>query len=223
MAAIKEVSYLRLPKEDNPFLGIRGVRLCFEHPELFIPQLRAIYRAAAYGSASIMFPMIATMEDWEKAFAITEQVRQELDAPAIPIGIMVEVPSAVMLARHLAREIAFFSIGTNDLTQYVMAMDRGHPQLAKQADSLHPAVLQMVSQTVQAASQEGKWVGVCGGLASDNLGASILTGLGVKELSVSIPSIASIKAHIRSSSLQAMQDLARRALQCRTSSEVRSL
>ncbi|GHO82132.1 phosphoenolpyruvate--protein phosphotransferase [Dictyobacter formicarum] len=219
----KEVSYLNLPKEANPFLGIRGIRLCFEYPDLFIPQLRAIYRAATYGPVSIMFPMIATLEDWQKAAAIAEQVRQELDAPTVPIGIMVEVPSAVMLAHHLAKEIAFFSIGTNDLTQYVMAMDRGHPQLAKQADSLHPAILHMISQTVQAASQEGKWVGVCGGLASDVLGASILTGLGVKELSVSIPSIATIKAHIRNSSLQTMQEIARKALQCRTSAEVRSL
>ncbi|GLV54564.1 phosphoenolpyruvate--protein phosphotransferase [Dictyobacter sp. S3.2.2.5] len=219
----KEVSYLNLPKEDNPFLGVRGVRLCFEYPDLFIPQLRAIYRAATYGPVSIMFPMIATLEDWQKAAAMAEQVRQELNGPTIPIGIMVEVPSAVLLAHHLAREIAFFSIGTNDLTQYVMAMDRGHPQLAKQADSLHPAILQMISQTVQAAEQEGKWVGVCGGLASEVLGASILTGLGVKELSVSIPSVATIKAHIRSSSLQDMQALAKKALQCRTSAEVRNL
>ncbi|GCF11337.1 phosphoenolpyruvate--protein phosphotransferase [Dictyobacter arantiisoli] len=219
----KEVAYLNLPKEANPFLGIRGVRLCFEHPELFIPQLRAIYRAAAYGPVSIMFPMIATLEDWEKASVIAEQVRQELDAPVVPMGIMVEVPSAVMLAEHLAKQVAFFSIGTNDLTQYTLAMDRGHPQLARQADSVHPAVLAMIARTVEAANKEGKWVGVCGGLASDTLGASILAGMGVKELSVSIPSVATIKAHIRASSLTDMQEIARKALQCRNAAEVRAL
>lgn len=219
----KEVSYLNLPKEENPFLGVRGVRLCMAHPELFIPQLRAIYRAAAYGPIKIMFPMIATLEDWEKARDVAEQVRQEVNGPDVPLGIMVEVPSAVVLADHLAQEVAFFSIGTNDLTQYTLAMDRGHPQLAKQADGLHPAVLRLIAQTVQAATKAGKWVGVCGGVASEPLGATILTGLGVTELSVSVPSVADIKAHIRSASLEEMQRIAQKALLCRTAAEVRSL
>jgi len=219
----KEVPYLNLPKEDNAFLGVRGIRLCLVRPDLFIPQLRAIYRAASYGRIHIMFPMIATLEDVERARAITEQVREELNAPPIPLGIMVEVPSAAILAHHLAQEVDFFSIGTNDLTQYTLAMDRLHPQLARQADALHPAVLRMIELTVQAARGAGKWVGVCGGLAGDPKGAVILTGLGVAELSVSVPSIAAVKAEIRSRSLEDMQRIAQQALQCRTAAEVRSL
>ncbi|MDQ2887508.1 MAG: phosphoenolpyruvate--protein phosphotransferase [Chloroflexota bacterium] len=219
----KEVPYLNLPKEDNAFLGVRGIRLCLVRPDLFLPQLRAIYRAAAYGQIHIMFPMIATLEDVERARALTEQVREELNAPAIPLGVMVEVPSAAILADHLAKEVDFFSIGTNDLTQYTLAMDRLHPQLARQADALHPAVLRMIERTVQAAKKEGKWVGVCGGLAGDPKGAVILTGLGVSELSVSVPSIAAIKAEIRSRSHADMQNIAQQALLCRTAAEVRSL
>ncbi len=219
----KEVPYLNLPQEDNAFLGIRGIRLCLARPDLFIPQLRAIYRAAAYGPIKIMFPMIATLEEVARARAIAEQVRRELDAPQLSLGIMVEVPSAVVMADYLAQEIDFFSIGTNDLTQYVLAMDRTNPQLAKQADALHPAVLRMIAQTVQAAERAGKWVGVCGGLASDPKGAVILTGLGVTELSASVPSIPAVKAEIRTRSLAEMRTLAQKALQCRTAVEVRSL
>jgi multiphosphoryl transfer protein len=219
----KEVPYLNLPKEDNAFLGIRGIRLCLLRPDLFIPQLRAIYRAASYGAIKIMFPMIATLEEYQQARAIAEQVRQELKAPEVPIGIMVEVPSAAILAGQLAREVAFFSIGTNDLTQYTLAMDRLHPQLARQADALHPAVLRMIDLTVKAAEEEGKWVGVCGGLAGDAKGAVILTGLGVSELSVSVPSIASVKAEIRALSLVEMQRIAQKALQCSNAAEVRAL
>jgi len=219
----KEVPYLNIPKEDNAFLGVRGIRFCLAHPELFIPQLRALYRASAFGPLSIMFPMIATLEDWEQAQAMAEQVRQKLHAKPIPLGIMVEVPSAAILADHFAKHVDFFSIGTNDLTQYTLAMNRLHPQLAAQADALHPAVLRMIEKTVQAARKEGKWVGVCGGVAGDPKGAAILTGLGVSELSISIPSIAAVKAHIRSLSLGEMQHMAQQALQCSTAAEVRSL
>jgi phosphocarrier protein FPr len=219
----KEVPYLNIPREDNSFLGIRGIRLCLQRPDLFIPQLRAIYRAAAYGKIHIMLPMIATLEEVEQARAIAERVREELNAPSVPLGIMVEVPSAAIVADYLAQEVDFFSIGTNDLTQYTLAMDRLHPQLAKQADALHPAVLRMIHRTVQAARKAGKWVGVCGGIAGDPKGAAILTGLGVAELSVSVPNIAEIKAHIRSRSLAEMQQIAQQALQCHTAAEVRSL
>jgi multiphosphoryl transfer protein len=219
----KEVPYLNIPREDNSFLGIRGIRLCLVRPDLFIPQLKAIYRAAAYGKIHIMLPMIATLEEVEQARAIAERVRQELNAPSVPLGIMIEVPSAVLMADYLAQEVDFFSIGTNDLTQYTLAMDRLHPQLAKQADALHPAVLRMIERTVQAARKAGKWVGVCGGIAGDPKGAAILTGLGVAELSVSVPNIAEIKAYIRSRSLAEMQQIAQQALQCRTAAEVRSL
>ncbi len=219
----KEVPFLNLPKEDNAFLGVRGIRLCLVRPDLFLPQLRAIYRAASYGRIHIMFPMISTLEDVERARAITEQVRKELNAPPVPLGVMIEVPSAAILADHLAQEVDFFSIGTNDLTQYTLAMDRLNPQLARQADALHPAVLRMIERTTQAAKKAGKWVGVCGGLAGDLKGAVILTGLGVSELSVSVPSIAAVKAEIRSHSLEDMQRIAQQALQCRTAAEVRSL
>jgi phosphoenolpyruvate-protein phosphotransferase len=219
----KKAPYLNLPAEDNSFLGIRGIRLCLERPDLFIPQLRAIYRAAEYGPIRMMFPMISTLEDVRAAKKIAEQVRQELNAPPVEIGIMVEVPSSVIMAPEFAQEVDFFSIGTNDLTQYTLAMDRLHPVLAKQADGLHPAVLRMVDMVVKAASAHGKWVGVCGGIAGDPKGAIILTGLGVTELSVTIPSVAAIKATLRRVSREQAQALAKRAMACRTATEVRSL
>jgi len=219
----KEVPYLNLPREDNSFLGIRGIRLCLARPDLFVPQLRAIYRAAAFGPIKIMFPMIATLDDFQNARAVAEQVRQELNAPLVDLGIMVEVPSAALLAEHLAPEVAFFSVGTNDLTQYTLAMDRLHPQLAKQADGLHPTVLRLISMTVAAAQRAGKWVGVCGGLAGDPKGALILVGLGVKELSVARPSIPAIKAVLRQHTLAELQALAQKALACATAAEVRAL
>jgi phosphocarrier protein FPr len=154
---------------------------------------------------------------------VAEKVRREIEAPPMPLGMMVEVPSAVTLADHFAREVAFFSVGTNDLTQYTLAMDRLHPQLAKKADALHPAVLRMVDQTVRAARKEGKWVGVCGGIAGDPKGAVLLAGLGVSELSVSVPSVAAVKAQIRCRSYAEMQELAQKALQCRNAAEVRAL
>ena len=219
----KQVAHLDLPKEDNSFLGIRGIRLCFARPDLFVPQLRAIYRAAKEANIRIMFPMISTYEDVVRALEMTEAVRVELNAPKIEIGIMVEVPSAAILADQFAKLVDFFSIGTNDLTQYTLAMDRVHPQLAKQADALNPAVLRMVDITVRAATKEGKWVAVCGGAASDIKGAAILAGLGVKELSVTVPTIPTIKAHMRKSALTEFQALAQSALGCRTATEVRAL
>jgi phosphocarrier protein FPr len=219
----KAVPYLDMPAEENPFLGVRGIRLCFAYPELFRTQLRAIFRAAAHGPVKIMYPMIATVADLRDAQAITESVRQELGAERLEAGIMIEVPSAVIMAPELAAHADFFSIGTNDLTQYVLAMDRGHPQLARQADGLHPAVLRMIDQTVRAAAGRDTWVGVCGGVAGDPLGAVILIGLGVTELSVSIPSIAAIKARVRSVSMKDAQSLARRALACDSADTVRDL
>jgi phosphocarrier protein FPr len=219
----KVVPYLVLPREENPFLGIRGIRLCLQKPELFLPQLRAIYRASATGPVKIMFPMIATLEDLRAAKAVAEQVRLELGAPPIEIGIMVEVPSTVALAAEFARECDFFSIGTNDLTQYVLAMDRMHPALARQVDGLHPAVLRLVDQTVRAATAAGRWVGVCGGVAGDPRGALILAGLGVTELSMSVPSLAAVKACLRSVSHASAVTVARQALACSTAEQVRRL
>jgi phosphocarrier protein FPr len=219
----KEVPYLDLPTEANPFLGVRGIRLCLARPELFKTQLRAVYRAAATGPIKLMFPMIASVDELAQARGIAEDVRRALGAEPVPIGIMVEVPAAVMTAEVLAAEVDFFSIGTNDLTQYTLAMDRGHPMLAKQADALHPAVLRMVDQTVRAADKAGIPVGVCGGIAADPAGAVILSGLGVSELSVAIPSIAAVKARLRTVSRRTAQDLAERALRCRGPREVRAL
>ena len=219
----KEVPYLDLPAEDNPFLGVRGIRLCFEHPELFKTQLRAIFRAAAHGPIKIMYPMIATVADLRQALAMTEEVRVALGASKVELGIMIEVPSAVLMAPELARMVDFFSIGTNDLTQYVLAMDRGNPVLARQADGLHPAVLRMIDLTVRATVGTKTWVGVCGGMAGDPLGAVILAGLGVTELSVSIPSLAAIKARLRTVSMKDARTLARRALACDSAEAVRGL
>lgn len=219
----KLVPHLNLPKEDNSFLGIRGIRLCFARPDLFIPQLRAIYRASSEAKIRIMFPMITTIEDIEKAREMTESVRKEVNASAIELGIMVEVPSAAIMADQFAKLVDFFSIGTNDLTQYTLAMDRVHPQLAKQADALNPAVLRMIDLTVKAATKEGKWVAVCGGAASDTKGAAILVGLGVKELSVTVPSIPTVKAFLRKTAVSDLQMLAQKALACKTATEVRAL
>jgi phosphocarrier protein FPr len=167
--------------------------------------------------------MVSTVEDLLAAQDFAEQARQEVGAERVDIGIMIEVPSAVIMAEELVKEAAFFSIGTNDLTQYTLAMDRLHPMLARQADGLHPAVLRMIDKTVHAAKAAGKWVGVCGGVAGDPKGAVILVGLGVSELSMSIPSIAAVKARLRQISLSEAQKLARKALTCRNAAEVRRL
>jgi len=219
----KVVPYLSFPKEDNPFLGVRGIRLCLRHPELFVPQLRAIYRAAQTGPVKIMFPMVGTLEDLRAAKEAAEKVRAELGVPPVEIGIMIEVPSAALMANELAREVDFFSIGTNDLTQYVLAMDRMHPALASQVDGLHPVVLRLIDQVVRAASAAGKWVGVCGGVAGEPRGAMILAGLGVTALSMSLPSIASIKAQLRNTSLVRLKAFAKKALASQSATEVRAL
>lgn len=219
----KKVSYLNLPPEENPFLGVRGIRLCQERPDLLKDQLRALVRASKEGPVRIMFPMISMLSDLRAAKELLEEIRQELDGPKIEVGIMIEVPSAVMMAAELAAEVDFFSIGTNDLTQYTLAMDRGHPLLASRADGLHPAVLRMIDIAVRAAAANNCWVGVCGGMAGDPQGAAILSGLGVKELSVSIPSIATVKERLRRMSMKEGRELARKALQCTSAEEVRAL
>ncbi len=219
----KNAPYIDVPDEDNPFLGVRGVRLCLERPQLFEPQLRAIYRASKLGPVLIMFPMIARVEDLEGALEYAERARAEVGADPIDVGIMIEVPSAVAIAPELARRVQFFSVGTNDLTQYVLAMDRMHPALAKQADALHPAVLRNIKMTVDAAEEAGIWVGVCGGMAGEPEGALILAGLGVRELSMTIPSVAAVKARLRTVDRAAVRRLADRALRCETATEVREL
>jgi multiphosphoryl transfer protein len=219
----KNVPYLNLPHEDNPFLGVRGIRLCLLHQDLFRTQLRAIYRASKEGPLKIMFPMIATVEELLEAKKICEEVRVQTGSGRVEIGIMIEVPSAVILADDLARHCDFFSIGTNDLTQYTFAMDRLNPVLAAKADGLHPAVLRMIDRVVAAGLRNNIPTGVCGGIAGDDLGALILTGLGVRELSVSIPAVPQIKAVIRNTTFENASRLASSALRCGTADDVRRL
>jgi len=219
----KPLPYIEMPPEANPFLGERGIRLCLNRPHLLRQQLRAILRAAAYGPLRIMFPMVADIKEIRAARAMVAEVQAELEAPTIDVGIMIEVPAAALMADILAHEVDFFSIGTNDLTQYTLAMDRQHPLLAGQADGLHPAVLRLIAQTVNAAHAAGKWVGVCGELGADPQAVPILVGLGVDELSVSVPTIPTVKAQVRSQTLRQNRELAQQALVCATADEVRRL
>lgn len=219
----KEIPYLKMPVEENPFLGERGIRFCFAHEDLFRSQLRAIYRASSKGPLRIMFPMVAMTDELDAALRIAEEVRSEVGTEPVEMGIMIEIPSAVMMAPELAKKVDFFSVGTNDLTQYALAMDRMHPTLARQADGLHPAVLRLIDQTVKAAEAAGIWVGACGGIAADPMGVSILSGLGLKELSVSIPSIAAVKAQLRRQSMADNRALAEQALACSDAASVRAL
>lgn len=218
----KPLSYLALPQEANPFLGVRGVRVSLDHPELFRAQLRAILRATDAGRVFVMFPMIAGVDEVRAAKKLLAEEQRALGVE-VKVGVMIEVPSAAVLAEVLAPEVDFFSIGTNDLTQYTLAMDRGHPLLAKQADALHPAVLRMIELTVKGAHRHGRWVGVCGGISSEPLAVPVLVGLGVDELSVAIPAVASVKAALARWSVPECQALAADALQLGTAAEVRAL
>jgi phosphocarrier protein FPr len=219
----KPLAYLPIPKEDNPFLGERGVRVGLDRPEILRAQLRAILRASKFGNVKIMFPMIAMLSELRDVKAMLAEEAASLGVPTVPAGIMVEVPSAAMMAEQFAAEADFFSIGTNDLTQYTLAMDRGHPKLAPQVDGLNPAVLRLIGHTVKGAAPHGRMVGVCGGIASDPHAVPILIGLGVTELSVSLPSIPAVKAQIRTLRLDACRELAERAMAAESAAAVRAL
>ncbi len=219
----KPLSYLPIPEEDNPFLGERGIRVGLDRPEILRTQLRAILRAGAFGKVSVMFPMIATLNELKDVKAMLGEEAGSLDVPPVPAGIMVEVPATAVMAAQFAREAEFFSIGTNDLTQYTLAMDRGHPKLAPQVDGLSPAVLRLIAHAVQGAHPEHRRVGVCGGIASDPRAVPILLGIGVDELSVSLPAIPAVKAQIRALRLDACQQLAARALAAESAEDVRAL
>ena len=219
----KPLAYLPMPAEDNPFLGVRGIRLTLARPKLLRDQLIALIRASEGRDLRIMFPMVGRIEEWHAAKAILDDVLKDYPHNNLQVGIMIEVPSAVLIASAFAKEVDFFSIGTNDLTQYTLAIDRGHPTLSKDADGLHPSVLQLIHQTVQAAHAYGKWVGVCGELAGDEHAVPILLGLGVDELSMSGTSIALTKAQIRTLDLATCQTLAQQALLCSTTAQVRAL
>ncbi|MCQ4323057.1 phosphoenolpyruvate--protein phosphotransferase [Stutzerimonas stutzeri] len=221
----KPLSYLPLPKEENPFLGLRGIRVSLDQPAMFRTQLRAILRAAPLADLHIMFPMVATLDELRAAKRILAEEQSALSSSidaSVKVGIMVEVPSAAVLADILAPEVDFFSIGTNDLTQYTLAMDRGHPKLARQADGLHPAVLRMIKLTTDGAKKHGKWVGICGGIASDLIAVPVLIGLGVKELSVTVPTIPAIKSAIGRLTLSECQALAEEVLALGTAEQVRA-
>jgi phosphocarrier protein FPr len=219
----KPLPYLPLPAEDNPFLGERGVRAMLNRPELLRTQLRAILLAAREGQVSVMFPMIAALGEWHMVRDVLESERRKLDAPGIEAGIMIEVPSAALIADRFAAEVDFFSIGTNDLTQYTLAMDRGHPRLAPQVDGLSPAVLRLIDQTARAARQHGRKTAVCGGIAGDPQAVPLLVGLGIDELSVAVPAIPVVKAQVRRLRVEECRALARTALACATAAEVRTL
>jgi len=219
----KPLDYLPIPKEDNPFLGERGVRVGLDRPEILRTQLRAILRATAFGKVSVMFPMIATLNELRDVKAMLCEEAASLGVPPVAAGIMVEVPATAIMAAQFAREANFFSIGTNDLTQYTLAMDRGHPKLARQVDGLTPSVLTLIAHTVRGAQPLGRRIGVCGAIASDPGAVPILLGIGVDELSVSLPAIPAVKAQIRSLRFDECQRLAERALAAESAQEVRAL
>lgn len=220
----KQVSYLDLPREENPFLGVRGARLLLRRPELLVPQLRALYRAAKDGAdISVMFPMITSAAELLSLRETCAQIRADIGAPEVPLGIMIEVPSAALMAQELAQHADFFSIGTNDLTQYTLAIDRQNPVLAPEADSLHPAVLRLIERTVAGAHAHGRWVGVCGGIAGDAFGAALLAGLGVDELSMTPRDIPAVKDALRSADLSGLKALSARALAAADAASVRAL
>ena len=216
----KPLPYLDLGEEANPFLGWRAIRFCLERPDVFMPQLRAILRASAGArrNVKLMLPMIGTPAEVRAARAMLRTAQDELRAAGVPfdegmeVGIMIEVPSAVAVADQLAREVDFFSIGTNDLTQYVMAADRGNARVAGLANAFQPSVLRMVCDVAVAAHAAGIWVGMCGELAGNPLAAPLLVGLGLDELSMSAPSIPAVKAAVRRFALADAQRIATTAL-----------
>ncbi|MCQ4307931.1 phosphoenolpyruvate--protein phosphotransferase [Pseudomonas stutzeri] len=218
----KPLPYWPMPAEENPFLGVRGIRLSLQRPDILETQLRALLACADGRPLRIMFPMVGNIDEWRSAKAMVDRLRAELPVADLQVGIMIEIPSAALIAPVLAQEVDFFSIGTNDLTQYTLAIDRGHPTLSGQADGLHPAVLRLIDMTVEAAHAHGKWVGVCGELAADALAVPMLVGLGVDELSVSARSIALVKARVRELDFAACRQLAQQALMLPGAHEVRA-
>ena len=214
----KVASYLGTTHETNPFLGYRGIRFALQHPEVFRAQLRALYRASAFGRVRIMFPMISDLEELRRASALCEDVAAELRRTGVPhdpqlqLGIMIETPSAVWVADFLARACAFFSIGTNDLIQYTLAMDRDNERLAHLYQPLHPSVLRSIRHAVEAAHAHERWAGVCGEMASDPRHAVLLVGLGVDELSVTAFDLPRVKAAVRAVSREQARALAEQAL-----------
>ncbi|WP_054955523.1 phosphoenolpyruvate--protein phosphotransferase [Paenibacillus dakarensis] len=222
----KELPYLDLPKEMNPFLGFRAVRLCLERQDIFRTQLRALLRASVHGNLRIMFPMIATMGEFREAKALLEEEKAKLIAEGtavsenIQLGIMVEIPSTAVMADQFAKEVDFFSIGTNDLIQYTMAADRMNERVSYLYQPYNPAILRLVKMVIDAAHNNGRWAGMCGEMAGDATAIPLLLGLGLDEFSMSATSILPARSQISRLSRAEMQDLAAKALEMRTAEEV---
>ena len=203
IGADKQVDYFKLDKEDNPALGYRAIRICLTRPEIFKTQLRALYRASAYGQISIMFPMIISVAEVKKIKEIVEEVKAELRTEGaafredVKLGIMIETPAAVMVSRELAKEVDFFSVGTNDLTQYTLAIDRQNQKLEDFYDSHHPAVLAMIRMAAESAHAEGKWIGICGELGADVTLTETFLKMGIDELSVAPGMVLKVRQKIR--------------------------
>lgn len=202
IGADKQVDYFKLPKEENPAMGYRAIRICLDRIDVFKTQLRAIYRASVYGTAAIMFPMIISVKEIFRIKEIVEEVKAELTAAGIEIapvelGIMVETPAAVMISEELAKEVSFFSIGTNDLTQYTLAIDRQNQSLDTIYDSHHPAVLRMIRMTIENGHKGGAWVGICGELGADTTLTKTFVDMGIDELSVSPTYVLGLRKAIR--------------------------
>jgi phosphocarrier protein FPr/phosphocarrier protein len=220
----KPVPYLPLPYEENPALGLRGVRTSLWRPDLLRAQLRAILSVRPEGQCSIMLPMIAQVSELKAVRGVLDEIAREVGrATPVKLGVMIETPASAVLADQIAAEADFLSVGTNDLTQYVLAMDRGNPQLAAQLDAMHPAVLRLIGMAAEGAAKHGRWIGVCGGLASDPIAAPILVGLGVTELSATPSRIPEVKAAVRQITFADCQKAARAALALTAAAEVRAL
>lgn len=226
----KAVDYLHLEKEENPFLGFRALRICFERTDIFMTQLRAILRASAYGQTRIMFPMICSLEELRMAKSFVERAKEELRSEEkpfdekIPVGIMVEIPSAALIADLLIEECDFFSIGSNDLTQYTLAVDRMNEKISPLYNSYHPAMLRLIKSVAQAADGFGhsKFAGMCGEMAGDPLATKLLIGLGITELSMSPSKILKVRSIINEMNIKQAQEIARFALTLKTAGEVES-
>jgi phosphoenolpyruvate-protein phosphotransferase/dihydroxyacetone kinase phosphotransfer subunit len=229
VGADKPLPYLPAQTEANPFLGVRGIRLALARPELLETQLRAALRTSAEHPLKVMFPMVATLEEYRQARSALERVRKELEqaGTAVPreleVGVMIEVPAAALAAEVFAPEVDFFSLGTNDLTQYTMAAERGNASVAGLADGLHPSVLRLIGIVAEAASRLDRWVGVCGELASDPTAVPVLVGLGITELSANAPAIPAVKQAVRRVDSEAARALADEALRFSSATEVRAL
>ncbi|CDM89170.1 phosphoenolpyruvate-protein phosphotransferase PtsI [Xenorhabdus bovienii] len=225
----KDLPYMNLPKEENPFLGWRAIRICLDRKEILHSQLRAILRASAFGKLRVMFPMIISVEEIRELKAelalLKNQLRDENKAfdESIEVGIMVETPAAATIAHHLAKEVDFFSIGTNDLTQYTLAVDRGNELISHLYNPMSPAVLSLIKQVIDASHAEGKWTGMCGELAGDERATLLLLGMGLDEFSMSAISIPGIKKIIRNTNYDDAKALAEQALSQPTAQELMDL